>query len=339
MVKDPVIAVLGAGSVGCYLGGRLVTGGAKIIFIGRPQIKDELKEYGLTLTDWRGYRAVVAPQKISVETDPAAMQKADIILVTVKCRDTEKAANEISAHAKPEAFVVSLQNGVRNRDILKMTLPNHTVLAGIVPFNILHQPGGRFHCGTEGELIIEKASDSEEALSESFRKAGIPVIFDERIKDLLWTKLLINLNNAINALAGVTLVQELRDPLYRKILALCISEGLRAMKRSGIKPARVGRADPALLAIVLRLPDWLFFRVAKAMLEIDEQARSSMWEDLERHRLTEIDDLNGEIVNLAKSHGLAAPVNEKIIALVKEAEKIGKGSPRMSARALWDAVH
>ena len=102
MKKDPAIAVLGAGSVGCYMGGRLLIGGTKVIFIGRPSLQKEMQQHGLTLTDWRGYRAFVEPEKIRFETDPAAMQEADIVLVTVKCRDTMTAAQEIGEHTKPE---------------------------------------------------------------------------------------------------------------------------------------------------------------------------------------------------------------------------------------------
>jgi 2-dehydropantoate 2-reductase len=70
------------------------------------------------------------------------------------------------------------------------------------------------------------------------------------------------------------------------------------------------------------------------MLKVDAHARSSMWEDLERHRPTEVDDLNGAVVRLGARCGVPTPVNERLVQLVKEAEARGEGSPRLSASAL-----
>ena len=75
---------------------------------------------------------------------------------------------------------------------------------------------------------------------------------------------------------------------------------------------------------MLSLPDWLFRRVAKKMLEIDPAAQSSMWEDLEKGRKTEVDYLNGEIVRLAERIGTQTPANRRITALVKAAESGGR---------------
>jgi 2-dehydropantoate 2-reductase len=164
------------------------------------------------------------------------------------------------------------------------------------------------------------------------------LIRSRHIKEILWSKLLMNLNNSINALAGVPLVEELSQRGYRKVLAASMREGLTALKRAGITSARLVKISPSWMPFMLSLPDWMFTRLAGAMLNIDPTARSSMWEDLERHRQTEIDYLNGEIVMLAEAYDLDAPVNRKIIALVKEAEKAGGGSPKMSAEQLLAAA-
>ncbi|MDX1757908.1 MAG: ketopantoate reductase C-terminal domain-containing protein, partial [Marinobacter sp.] len=72
---------------------------------------------------------------------------------------------------------------------------------------------------------------------------------------------------------------------------------------------------------VMRLPDWLFTRLAKKMLAIDPLARSSMWEDLEAGRPTEVDWINGEVVRLADSLGRQAPVNARLTQLVHDCER------------------
>ncbi len=120
-----------------------------------------------------------------------------------------------------------------------------------------------------------------------------------------WGKLLLNLNNALNALAGVPLREEIADRAWRRLLASCIDEALAALAAAGIRPAKVGALPPALIPKVLRLPDALFRLVAAAQLRIDPKARSSMADDLQQRRLTEIDQLQGRVVALADAAGHA----------------------------------
>ncbi|RUU04252.1 2-dehydropantoate 2-reductase, partial [Mesorhizobium sp. USDA-HM6] len=99
------------------------------------------------------------------------------------------------------------------------------------------------------------------------------------------------------------------------------------MKAAGIEPARITGLPPSLLPKVLRLPDWLFGLLARRMLAIDPEARSSMWDDLERRRPTEIDDLQGAVLSLARETGTPAPTIERVAALVRQAEAEKRGPP------------
>jgi 2-dehydropantoate 2-reductase len=101
---------------------------------------------------------------------------------------------------------------------------------------------------------------------------------------------------------------------------------------------RIGRLVPSVAPIALSLPNWLFLRVAAAMVKVDPAARSSMWEDLERRHLTEIDFLNGEILRLGQKHGVATPVNAKLVEMVRAAEQAAKGSPGIPATKLRAAL-
>jgi 2-dehydropantoate 2-reductase len=141
-------------------------------------------------------------------------------------------------------------------------------------------------------------------------------------------KLLVNLNNAINALSGLPLREQLGERAFRRCLALCQREGLAAFRAAGLPVARLGPFPAPVTARVLGLPDAVFRRLAAASLRVDAQARSSMWEDLRRGRPTEIDSLQGEIVALAARHGLSAPVNARLVELVREAERAGPGLAR-----------
>lgn len=334
MTESLNITILGAGSIGCYLGGCLVEAGCNVTLIGRVRMQSQLMEHGLTVTDWQGRNTFIDPSSLNYATDESDLSHADFILLTVKSGDTQSAAQVIAQHAKPTAIVVSLQNGVRNAQLLNELLPQHQIIAGMVPFNVLTKGNGVFHCGTEGNLAIEDNSGKTTPLTEAFAQANLLVDIYADLNRIQWSKLLMNLNNAINALSGLPLKDELSDRGYRQVLALAIKEALAALKAAGIKPVKTGKVIPQLIPFILSLPNGLFNIVAASMIKIDPTARSSMYEDFVLGRNTEVDYLNGEIVSLAKKYNTACPVNEHIMQLVKRAEYEQLGTPRLSAAQL-----
>jgi 2-dehydropantoate 2-reductase len=194
-----------------------------------------------------------------------------------------------------------------------------SVAAGMVPFNVVQTADGRYHRGTEGRLMAE-ASPALSRWLAAFEAAGLPLIERDDFLAVQWGKLLLNLNNAVNALSGVPLKAELSQRDYRRCLALLMDEALRALAASGIAPAQIGGVAPRRLPTMLRLPDWIYRRIAAASLKIDPEARSSMWEDLQAGRRTEVDYLNGAVVKLARAAGLEAPANRRIVELVHQVE-------------------
>jgi len=132
-----------------------------------------------------------------------------------------------------------------------------------------------------------------------------------------WGKLLLNLNNPVNALSDLPLREELSQRAYRRVLAALIDEALAALRAAKIAPAWVAAAPPTLLPAILRLPDPAFRLVAGRMLRIDPAARSSMWDDIQAARPTEIDDLCGAVMRLGAAHALPTPVNAKMLALIE----------------------
>jgi 2-dehydropantoate 2-reductase len=327
------IVVFGAGSIGTYVGGALHGVGADVTLIGRAKLRDRLAQGALLLSDLQERSMKV--EGVRVTDDPAALGSADLVLVTVKSADTAAAADAIEAHAKPAAVVLSLQNGVGNVDTLRERLKGWTVLGGMVPFNVVQLPDNRFHRGTAGELMVE-ASPALAPWKDVFQKAHLPLIERTDFLAVQWGKLLLNLNNPINALSGIPLKSQLSQRGYRRCLALLIDEALRALKAAGIEPAQVAAVAPRKLPFLMRLPDFLYHRIAAKSLRIDPQARSSMWEDLQAGRKTEVDFLNGAVVALARAHGLKADANQRVVDLVHAVEN---GSPAgFSANDLYRAL-
>ncbi len=324
------IAVAGAGSIGCYVGGCLALAGRNVTLLLRPALGDALARHGLRITDLAGNDRLVAPSRFALTSAPKdALALADVILVTVKSGATSEMADIIARHARPQTIVVGLQNGVGNMDVLRAHLgATHRLVGGMVPFNVVQTleqgRAPRFHRATSGTIRI---ATGVPGLRDLLDAAGAPVAEHPDMTGVLWGKLILNLNNALNALSGLPLATQIADRRWRLLLAAQIEEALAVLKAAGIRPARVEGVAPRMIPRILRLPDLLFRIVARRMLAIDPQARSSMWEDLQRHRPTEIDYLQGAILALAARIGMPAPVTQRIARLVKQAETVGSGSP------------
>jgi 2-dehydropantoate 2-reductase len=312
------VAVFGAGAIGCWVGGRLAAGGADVTLIGRPRVLDELAG-GLRVTEL-GDRSWTATPALA--TDAAAAAVADVVLVTVKSAATAEAGATLAA-AGGTGVVISLQNGVRNADVLRAALPGRTVLAGMVPFNVARVGPGHYHRGTTGELIVE-AGAAGAPFAAACRAAELPLVQRADMVEIQWSKLVMNLNNAINALSGRTLVAELEDRDFRRCLAEVQREALDVLAAAHQPVARLLRLPPRMIARLLPVPNWLFRRVAARVASVDPLARSSMSDDFAAARPTEIDYLQGEVVALAARVGRPAPKNARLVELVHAAEAGGR---------------
>ncbi|WP_280276211.1 2-dehydropantoate 2-reductase [Nocardia wallacei] len=313
------VTVLGAGSIGVFVGGKLAAAGADVTFVGRPRLLDEISTAGLRLTDLDGGDDRVAPSAFRTATTPHDADSADLVLITVKSAQTVAAADQLAEHVRPGTVVLSLQNGIGNDTAIRESLPSCVVLAGMVMFNVVHHDGGRFHRGTEGGLAV--ADDAAlQRFAPLFRRGGLELARHADLRPVQWAKLLLNLNNPINALSGRPLREELAERDYRRCLALAQIEALAVMGRARIRPARLTVLPPALMARLLTVPDTLFARVAGSVLAVDPMARSSMADDLARGRRTEIRWLCGEIVNLGRMVGAPTPVNARLAELIEAAE-------------------
>ena len=326
-MSDRPIGIAGAGSIGCFVGGLLAAGGKRVTLLARPRVIAEIEQNGLRLTSFDGIDQKLAPDKLVLSENPNAFADAAVVLVTVKSADTSAMAEMIAKHAPGDAVIVSLQNGVSNLAMLREKLPDRRVLGGMVPFNVIALGEGRFHRATSGDIVIERDNaDTAAKLSVP----GLKMRATDNITGVQWGKLLFNLNNALNALANLPLQQQLARRSWRRLYADQVAEALAAIRAEGVKPVSTVPLPVSWMPPLLRLPDALFEVVLGRTMKIDPEARSSMWEDLQRGRRTEIDYLQGVITGIADRRGLAAPLSRRIVELIRKAEADGKGSPGLT---------
>ena len=327
MIHGKPIGIAGAGSIGCFVGGMSALAGRRVALLARSRVIGEIESHGLRLTSFEGLDRTIASSLLTLSEDPSIFSDVGAVLVTVKSADTPEIAGLIAKHAPPDAVIVSLQNGVGNVPVLRQRLPGRRVLAAMVPFNVIAAGEGRYHRATSGDIVIEQ---DEAHTADQLSVPGLKLRATADIAGVQWGKLLLNLNNALNALADIPLRQQLAQRAWRRLFADQMAEGLAAIRADGIKPVSSTPIPAGLMPHLLRLPDAVFGVLLGGTVKIDPRARSSMWEDLQRGRATEIDYLQGVITEIADRHGLKVPLSRRIVALIKNAEISGKRAPKLT---------
>jgi 2-dehydropantoate 2-reductase len=325
------IIVLGAGAIGCYVAGRLAAAGERVTLVGRPRTTEPLALGGLTVTDLQGFKAHVAADLASQQLSVASNLKlawqakhshaseTTVILLCVKGGATSSAAQEIADCCPAGSVIVSLQNGVDNVARISNIAPQMTALAGMVPYNVVMKTTTHVHRATMGQIYIEQSGVTAELTAElvgKFNASGLKAAASSEMRSVQWGKLLLNVNNPINALSDLPLREQLLNRDFRYVFATLQLEALKAIKKAGIEPMQLAAVKPHILPILLKLPNWLFTRIAKKMLRMDASARSSMWDDVQHGRTTEVDDLCGAVVRLAEQMHSPAPCNAMMCKLI-----------------------
>jgi len=324
--------VMGAGAIGCWVGGRLQAAGAPVHFVGRPSVLEELRLRGLTLTDLDGRRTHLPPDALALHAEVPERLAPALVLLCVKSGATAEAAALLGLRLPAGTPVLSLQNGIGNPAVAAAAAPGLAVIPGMVGFNVVRASPGHWHRGTWGELAAQ-AHLALQPWLPLFAAAGLALAQHADLRPVQWGKLLLNLNNPVNALSGLPLKRQLLDRDLRIVMAALIEEALAALAVHGIEPAQLATLPPRHMPRGLRLPTWLFRIAARRSLRMDDQARTSMSEDVARGRPTEIDALCGEVVRLAHAAGLRAPRNEWML------ERLGRPAPgRMTGREMRAAL-
>ena len=299
MIKTLKTAVMGAGAVGCYYGGMLARAGHYVVLIARPQHVQAIASAGLRLQTQTFDEQV----HLQASLDASAVQGADVVLFCVKSSDTETAGRLMQPYLRADALVMCLQNGVDNADRLRAVLPLHTVSAAVVYVATeMAGPGHVKHHG-RGDLVVEPSAVAAGAV-QALVAAGVPTEVSNNVRGALWAKLVLNCAyNAVSAIAQLPSGKTVAGLGVQDVMRDVVAECLAVAHADGVQVA--GDVSAAVANLAGSMPS----------------QSSSTAQDLARGKPTEIDYLNGFIVQRGAALGIATPVNRVLWALVKLLER------------------
>ena len=292
--------VVGPGAMGCLFAARLKRAGFEVTLLDYlPERARQINNQGIVVQGVTGDYNV----KVPAVADGISMQP-DFVLICVKAYTTRQAAENIKPWLSPEAFVVTLQNGVGNLEILEEIFGKKKVFGGITAEgSTLLGPGKIRHAG-QGETIIGPEEDLNsplERIISAFNTAGFKTRSINNLVDLIWGKLIINVG--INVLSAITRLKNGR---------LAELNGTRLIMENAVKEAV---AVAVAKNIQLPYPD-PFARVMEVCRDPAGNI-ASMLQDVLKERITEVDFINGAIVREGITLGIPTPVNHTLTCLVK----------------------
>lgn len=293
------IAVMGAGGIGGYVGGRLAVSGADVTFIARGAHLEALQSHGLTIETPEG---PIKLPKVRATSDPKAAGPVDLVLFTVKLADAEAAAAAIAPLMGPATRVLPLQNGIDSKAILERHVGPGRVAVGIIYLparierpGVIRYPGGP-------HVIMADALEDDPVMAELFAMSDAMVGLDVQPHAapdaMVWGKFV-----DLVAFSGVTCLA--RSPIGRVRAHPETVDYLRTLLEENVAVARAeGFALPddhveQRLAFACALPDAI---------------KSSMLMDLEAGKPLELPWLAGRICELGARHGIATPANRAVVA-------------------------
>ena len=297
--------IMGAGAMGGLFGGLLAFSGEEVwlVDVQKEQV-DVINSVGLTLEEGDKLQII----GVNATRDVASIGKADLVLFFVKTYHTEQAVSDALALEKEDTIFLTLQNGLGNEEVLCKRIDPKKVMLGVTGQGATFLgPGHVRHAGRGKTFIGEldhEVSDRAIRVAKMFGEAGIDTEVSENIHDLIWDKLLVNVGiNALTALTELKNGQLLDYPETLRIMEALVSEAAEVARRKGIRI----EGNP--------------IERVKSVAEATRGNRSSMGQDIDFRRKTEIDAINGAVVREAKRLGLPVPCNEVVTDLIKTIER------------------
>lgn len=320
------ILVIGAGAIGCFVGGRLAGQGHHVTLVGRPALMDKIAAEGLTLR-----HPVLPPQRVfpQTATTPEGLSPAyDFIFITVKAPDTPSVIEALQTASLPlaQSYLVSWQNGLGNEEKLAEQFGAGTVIAGTITIPISSPALGVIEVSKDkgGLGLAPLAPDQPvQRLADAFNEAGLATQVYPNYRAMKWSKLLLNIiNNASSAILDQSPAQIIAQPALFNLEIEALQEGLAVMKALDIPVVKLPGYPVDWLARLLWAA-WLPLPLKRAilrpfMLSGRGAKMPSLQIDLEAGRTTsEIEVLNGAIVQAGRQAGLPTPVNEALACTLR----------------------
>ena len=301
------ISIIGSGAMGSLFGGRLSLAGHEVVLydVYREHV-EAVKRDGLAIEQAGSGEVTVASPAASV--DPEDVRGSQAMIVFVKSTATEEAAKQFVPYASPDTVVLTLQNGLGNEAIIRRYFGAERTAAGVTSQGATFLGPGRIRHAGRGPTHIGMADGSAAKLAPlaaALTAAGFETHVEGDVAGLIWNKLIINVGiNALTALTGKPNGRLLDFEETKAIMADLVAEALAVAAARGV---RITHAD-SLQTV---------YEVAKKT----GANRSSMLQDFDRGRASEIDFINGAIAREGAELGIPVPVNATLTRLIRALEK------------------
>jgi 2-dehydropantoate 2-reductase len=298
------IVIIGPGATGCLFAAYLARAQQDVWLLDyNEQRAKEIQSKGIKVEGLSNFTA-----KVKITHKASEIGSADLFLVCVKAYDTEEAVKAIEKIVGVDTLVMTMQNGLGNVQTISEIVGEEKVLACVTSQGANVISWGQVRHAGKGETIIGRADGKilgrGREIYNIFNKAGIETKTTKDINAIIWSKLIINVG--INALCSISRLRngELLDYSgTRELLRSAVSEAVKVAKRKRIK---LIYDDP--------------IQKTESVCKATSTNICSMLADVLKKRRTEIDYINGAIVNQGKGLGIATPVNEMLTLLVKTIE-------------------
>ncbi|EJL79442.1 2-dehydropantoate 2-reductase [Variovorax sp. CF313] len=302
------IYFLGAGALGCAIGGTLAAGGSDVTLIDPFQAHvDAIRRDGLRMKDGDNERMV----KVRAVTSVEGLPPADLVIVLVKSFHTRAAIEGALSVVGPDTAVMSLQNGMGHEDILAEVAGAEHVLAGKTYVGGVFLGPGHIIAGTRNKRTVigelgGRISARAAAIAAEFERAALPCEVSDNIMGVIWDKLLINVSTgALSAITGQVYGSLYAVPEIEAAALAAVGEAMAVAEAGGVKLS-IGSPRDAWMMAAEGLP---------------YEFKTSMLQSLEKGSITEIDFINGAVVRAGLKHGVPTPVNQTLVAAIKGIER------------------
>jgi 2-dehydropantoate 2-reductase len=299
--------------------------GEDVTLIGRKPHVDAINRNGLVLEEPCGKTVIRVKAAENLDFKP------DLALLTVKTQDVESSVKKAQPFLSG-CLVVTMQNGVQSDDIVAGVLGKENIISGVVIYNCeFLEPGKALYSSllSKTALLIGEPFGAKgnrlQSLLTLLIKA-LPTDISEDIRGAHWTKLLWNLITAVPAVTGLSYQEGNHYPQIREVNIKLTKEGLEVITLARIKTASVPGFPLSLLETMAKMPLPEASSMMKKIIESagERYTLGSILQSIKRGRSTEVDYMNGEIVNLGKKVGIPTPVNSLMVGLVHQVETTGK---------------